>query len=84
MKQIAADQHKIDLFSDGVSNDAAKHSEKVFVALIVISAAAVCFAKVDVGGVNKAHMRFLNKTGELSGIRAMRAKSCHHFYHGHL
>lgn len=53
VEQITADQDEIDLFGDGVGNDAAEGTKKVFVALGFIDSGAVCFAEVDIGGVEE-------------------------------
>jgi hypothetical protein len=53
VEQVTADQDEIDLFGDGVGNNAAEHTEKVFVALGFTGRGAVCFAEMDVGGVEE-------------------------------
>jgi len=58
VEQVTADQDEIDLFGNGIGNDAAEHTKEVFVALGFIGSGAVCFAEVDVGGVEEfdSHM----------------------------
>ena len=53
MEQVAGDQDEIDLFGNGVGNDAAEHAEEVFVALGFTGRGAVGFAEVDVGGMEE-------------------------------
>src|SRR5450631_2240944 len=53
VEQVATDQNEIDLFGDGVRNDAAEHTEEIFVSFVFIGRGTVCFAEVDVGGVEE-------------------------------
>lgn len=58
VEQITGNQDEINPFGDGIGHNAAEHTEKIFVAFGFIRSGAVCFAKVDVGGVKKTHLEF--------------------------
>ena len=55
MEQIAADQDEINGFLYGIGNNPARHTEEILVAFRFAGGIAVGLAKMDVGGVDKAH-----------------------------
>lgn len=53
VEQVTCDQDEINLFRNGVSNDAAERAKEVFVSLGFVGSVAVCFAEMDVSGMEK-------------------------------
>ena len=53
VEQVAGDKEEIDLFSNGICDNAAEYTKEVFVAFGFAGRGAVGFAEVNVGGVEK-------------------------------
>jgi hypothetical protein len=53
VEQVTGNQDEINLLSDGIGYYAAENTEKIFVACGFIGSSAVCFAEVNVGGMEK-------------------------------
>jgi len=55
VEQVACYKDEINLLGNGIRHNTAKHTEKIFVSFGFTDRGAVCFAEVDVGGVDKSN-----------------------------